>query len=60
MRQTTEDEQWQIAQLLASKPDAQISGATEYLVRDLTRTIGTKAIETALTGRKKGGTSGPA
>ena len=60
MRQATEDEHWQIAQLLASKPDGQIFGATEYQVRDLTHKIGAKAIETALAGRKKGGTSGPA
>jgi hypothetical protein len=60
MRQATEDEQWQIAQLLASKPDGQIFGATEYQVRDLTHKIGAKAIEAALSGRKKGDTSGPA
>jgi hypothetical protein len=60
LRQATEDDQWQIAQLLASKPDGQIFGATEYQVRDLTHTIGAKAIETALKVRKKGGTLGPA
>ncbi len=60
MRQAAEDEQWQIAQLLASKPDGQILGATEYQVRDLTHKIGAKAIETALIGRKKGATLGPA
>src|SRR4051812_31846795 len=54
MRQATEDEQWQIAQLLASKPDDQIFGATEYQVRDLTHKIGAKAIEAALVGRKRG------
>jgi hypothetical protein len=60
LRQATEDEQWQIAQLLASKPDDQIFGATEYQVRDLTHKIGAKALETALKGRKKGDTTGPA
>ena len=30
IRQVTEDEQWRIAQLLASKADRQIFGATEY------------------------------
>jgi hypothetical protein len=60
MRQAAEDEQWQIAQLLASKPDGQIFGATEHQVRDLTHRIGAKAIEAALAGRKKGGISGPA
>jgi hypothetical protein len=60
LRQATEDEQWQIAQLLASRPDGQIFCATEYQVRDLTHRIGDKAIEAALRGRKKGGTSAPA
>ena len=60
LRQATEDDQWQIAQLLASKPDSQIFGATGYQVRDLTHKIGAKAIETGLKVRKRGGTSGPA
>jgi hypothetical protein len=60
IRLATEDEQWRIAQLLASKPDGQIFGATEHQVRDLTHKIGAKAIEAALAGRKKGGTSGRA
>jgi hypothetical protein len=60
LRLAAEDDQWQIAQLLASKPDGQIFGATEYQVRDLTHRIGAKAIEAALEGRKKGGTSAPA
>ena len=60
LRQATEDEHWQIAQLLASKPDHQLLGATEFQVRDLTNTTGAKAIQAALDGRKKGGTSGPA
>ncbi len=50
------DEQWRIAQLLASKPDHELLGKTEYQVRDLVHRIGAKAIETALEGRKKGGT----
>jgi hypothetical protein len=50
----------QIAELLASKPDHQLLGKTEFEVRDHVHRIGAKAIETALNGRKKGGTKGPA
>jgi hypothetical protein len=48
------DEQWRIAQLLASKSDAQLLGRTEFEVRDLVHRIGAKALETALEGRKRG------
>ena len=48
-----------IAELLASKPDRQLLGQTEFEVRDLVHKIGAKAIETALDERKKGGTRGP-
>jgi hypothetical protein len=30
LHQASEDEHWRIAQLLASKPDAQLLGATEF------------------------------
>ena len=49
-----------LAELLASKPDHQLLGPTEFEVRDRVHTIGAKAIETALDERKKGGTKGPA
>jgi hypothetical protein len=55
----SKEEQWRIAQLLASKRDDQIFGQTEYEVRDLVHKIGAKAIQTALQGRKKGGTKDP-
>ena len=48
-----------IAELLASKPDRQLLGKTEFEVRDLVHKIGAKAIETALDERKKGGTKVP-
>ena len=48
-----------IAELLASKPDRQLLGQTEFEVRDLVHQIGAKAIETALDQRKKGGTKDP-
>jgi hypothetical protein len=60
LRQASEDEHWRIAQLLASKPDSQLLGATEFEVRDIVHEIGAKAIQTALIGRKKGGTKGRA
>jgi len=60
LRQASEDDQWRLAQLLASKPDAQILGATEFEVRDIVHGIGAKALQAALDGRKKGGTEGPA
>jgi hypothetical protein len=48
-----------LAELLASKPDHQLLGRTEYEVRDRVHKIGAKAIEAALNGRKRGGTWGP-
>jgi hypothetical protein len=49
-----------LAELLASKPDRQLLGQTEFEVRDLVHKIGAKAFETALEERKKGATKGPA
>ncbi|QDV34437.1 hypothetical protein ElP_25230 [Tautonia plasticadhaerens] len=49
-----------IAHPLASKPDGQLLGETEFEVRDRVHRIGAKAIETALNGRKGGGTGAPA
>jgi hypothetical protein len=60
LRQASEDEHWRLAQLLASKPDSQLLGATEFEVRDIVHEIGAKAIQTALEGRKKGATKGRA
>ena len=60
LHQASEEEHWRIAQLLASKPDAQLLGATEFEVRDLVHETGAKAIQAALDGRKKGGTGGRA
>jgi len=42
-----------LAELMASKPDRQLLGQTEFEVRDLVHKVGAKAIETALEGRKK-------
>ena len=46
----------QSAELLAAKPDGQLLGATEFTLRDLVLKAGAKALQTALDGRKKGGT----
>lgn len=54
------DDLRELAELLASKDDTNIFGATEFAVRDIVQRIGAKAIEEALSGRKKGGTTGPA
>lgn len=60
LRAASDAELRQIAHLLASKPDDQLLGRTEFEVRDRVHRIGAKAIETALSGRKRGGTGAPA
>jgi hypothetical protein len=53
LMETVRDDVRALAELLASKPDHQLLGETEYEVRDRVHKIGAKAIETALNGRKK-------
>jgi hypothetical protein len=60
LRQAAEADLRQLADLLASKPDRQLLGQTEFEVRDAVHKIGAKAFEAALSERKKGGTKGPA
>ena len=60
LRQATDADLRGLAELLASKPDRQLLGQTEFEVRDRVHKIGAKALETALDERKKGGTKGPA
>ena len=43
-----------------SKPDAEIFGQTEFELRDRVHGLVAHALETALTGRKKGDTAGRA
>jgi hypothetical protein len=50
----------ELAELLATKDDRTMFGATEFAVRDIVLRVGAKALEAALAGRKKGGTTGPA
>src|SRR5215218_4887087 len=49
----------ELAELLATKDDRTVFGATEFAVRDIVLRVGAKAVEAALAGRKKGGTTGP-
>ena len=48
-----------LADLLATTDDTNTFGATEFAVRDIVLRIGATAVETALEGREKGGTTGP-
>jgi hypothetical protein len=48
----------ELAELLATRSDADTFGATEFTVRDIALRVGAKAVETALGERKKGGTTG--
>jgi hypothetical protein len=54
--QSFRDELLGMARLLASKPDRQLLGQTEFEVRDIVHRIGAQAIATALDERKKRGT----
>ncbi len=60
LRAASDDDHRRLAELLASKSDPQIFGETEFEVRDIVHETGAKAIQAALEGRKKGGTTGPA
>lgn len=52
------DEARRLARLLASKPDAQLLGRTEFEVRDAVHRLGATALQAALDERKKGGIRG--
>ena len=54
------DEARRLARLLATKPDRQLLGQTEFEVRDAVHRLGAEALQTALDERKKGGTRGRA
>ena len=60
LRQAADSDLRSLADLLASKPDHQLLGPTEFEVRDQVHKIGAKAFQTALRERKKGGTKAPA
>ena len=50
------DEARRLAELLASKADAQLLGKAEFEVRVAVHKLGATALEAALQGRKKGAT----
>jgi len=60
LRQSAEADLMALARLLASKAPGELFGAAEFEVRDRAHRIGARAIEAALAGRKKGGTTAPA
>ena len=60
LKHSTDADLRALSRLLASKADGELFGATEFAVRDAVHRLGAKAIETALQGRKKGGTRAPA
>ena len=55
-----EEEALHMARLLVSKPDRELLGHTEFVIREHSHNIGAFALETALNERKKGGTKGRA
>lgn len=60
LKHSTDADLLALSRLLAAKDDAALLGATEFQVRDAVHRIGAKALQTALDGRKKGGTTAPA
>jgi hypothetical protein len=56
LRQAADDDLRGLAELLASKADSQLLGATEFEVRDRVHRLGATALQAALDGRKKGAT----
>jgi hypothetical protein len=60
LRERADADLRQLAELLASKPDHRLLGETEFQVRDRVQRIGAEALRTALTERKKRGTTAPA
>jgi hypothetical protein len=55
-----QDDILQMTRLLASKPDDQVLGQTEFQVRDIVHQIGAKAIQAELDARQKKVTRGQA
>ena len=55
-----QEEALHMARIMASKPNDQLLGATEFEIRDRGHALVAHAIETALNERKKGGTKGRA
>lgn len=60
LKASTEHNLKAIAELLATQPDDQLFGQTEFDLRDLVHRLGAQALQTAAQQRKKGGTKVPA
>jgi hypothetical protein len=60
MLEAAADDLRELAEVLATRGDSDTFGPTEFTARDIVLRVGTRAIEAALEGRKKGGTTGPA
>jgi hypothetical protein len=60
LKASTEHDLRAIAELLATKPDHQLFGQTEFDLRDRVHRLGAQALETAAEQRKKGGIKVPA
>ena len=58
--QLAQREAQRFGELIASRPDAQLLGRTEFDLRTLVHRLGAAFLEAALEERKKGATSGPA
>jgi len=56
LKASTEHDLRAIAEVLASKSDDQLFGATEYQLRDMVHRLGAQALQAAAEQRKKGGT----
>ncbi|MCA1686764.1 MAG: hypothetical protein LC745_12505 [Planctomycetia bacterium] len=59
LRQAADSDLSGLPELLASEPDPQLLGQTEFGVRDRVHTIAARAFQAAPGERKKGATKGP-
>jgi hypothetical protein len=53
MLKAVEKDIWQLAQFMASRRDGQLSGETEFAVRDKALRIGAQALQATVNDRKK-------
>jgi hypothetical protein len=60
LKAATEHDLKAIAELLATRPDDQLFGQTEFDLRKLVHRLGAEALQTAAQQRKKGGIKAPA
>jgi len=60
LKAATEHDLKAIAELLATRPDDQLFGQTEFDLRQIVHRLGAEALQTAAEQRKKGGTKVPA